>query len=323
MVFPKISVIVPVYNSEKYIRRCVDSILAQSFSDFELLLIDDGSLDRSGKICDEYAEIDSRIRVFHKSNGGVSSARNVGLDNAQGEWVTFVDSDDFVYDSYLDNYDVYNNVGFDLITQGLRIDKEFDGCSEFKFSFVGKRNNWLNEATRNGTFGYCVIKLFKLEIIRTHNISFNTEICFQEDELFVLSYLSACNSIKSVLKVGYFYFVPDWGKYIGGDVESKLRRTQLMINVLHNNFDRPDELLIYKMKKNSLLLYYIEGNLRHLNRSYLKALRELVEEGYQIPHIPKVISKLIAIDRTCVISTVIITTIKVYSKLTKRKIEYI
>ena len=98
---PKISVIVPVYNTEKYLNRCIDSILAQTFTDFELLLIDDGSTDCSGKICDEYAAKDSRVRVFHKENGGVSSARNMGLDNAQGEWITFVDSDDWVHEDFL------------------------------------------------------------------------------------------------------------------------------------------------------------------------------------------------------------------------------
>ena len=90
----KISIIVPVYNTEKYLRRCVDSILAQTFTDFELLLINDGSTDSSGAICDEYTQKDSRVRVFHKENGGVSSACNLGLDNARGEWITFEDSDD-------------------------------------------------------------------------------------------------------------------------------------------------------------------------------------------------------------------------------------
>lgn len=81
----KISVIVPAYNAEKTLHRCVDSILAQTFEDFELILVDDGSKDSSGRICDEYAAKDSRIRVVHKSNGGVSSARNAGLDIASGE----------------------------------------------------------------------------------------------------------------------------------------------------------------------------------------------------------------------------------------------
>lgn len=91
-----VSIIVPVYKVEKYLPKCIDSILAQTFSDFELLLVDDGSPDNSGKICDEYAKRDSRIRVFHKPNGGVSSARNLGLDEARGEWVTFVDADDWL-----------------------------------------------------------------------------------------------------------------------------------------------------------------------------------------------------------------------------------
>lgn len=94
MAFPKISVIVPVYNAEKYLHRCIDSILAQTFTDFELLLIDDGSKDRSGAICDEYAVKDSRVRVFHKENGGSTSARALGVNNSQADWLTFVDSDD-------------------------------------------------------------------------------------------------------------------------------------------------------------------------------------------------------------------------------------
>lgn len=92
----KISVIVPVYNTEKYLRRCIDSILAQTFTNFELLLIDDGSEDTSGKICDEYAKKDARVRVFHKENCGVSSARNLGLENACGSYITFVDADDWI-----------------------------------------------------------------------------------------------------------------------------------------------------------------------------------------------------------------------------------
>lgn len=82
---PKISVIVPVYKAENYLHRCVDSLLAQTFEDFEILLVDDGSPDASGSICDEYAQKDHRIRVFHKENGGVSSARQCGIDHAQGE----------------------------------------------------------------------------------------------------------------------------------------------------------------------------------------------------------------------------------------------
>ena len=100
-----ISIIVPVYNVEKYLHRCVDSILSQSFTDFKLILVDDGSPDDCGKICDDYAKKDNRISVIHKENGGLSSARNAGLDwvfaNSKSEYVTFIDSDDWVDTDYL------------------------------------------------------------------------------------------------------------------------------------------------------------------------------------------------------------------------------
>ena len=93
---PKVSVIVPVYKVEKYLPECIESVLAQTFPDFELLLVDDGSPDNSGKICDDYAARDPRVRVFHKPNGGVTSARRLGVERSRAEWITFVDSDDIV-----------------------------------------------------------------------------------------------------------------------------------------------------------------------------------------------------------------------------------
>ena len=99
MLTPKISVIVPVYNTAKYLHRCLDSILQQSFKDFEVLLVDDGSTDNSGEICDEYAAKDSRVRVFHKENGGVASAREIGIENAVGLYSIHVDSDDWTESS--------------------------------------------------------------------------------------------------------------------------------------------------------------------------------------------------------------------------------
>ena len=93
---PQISVIVPVYNVQRYLRRCVDSILSQTFSNLEVILVDDGSPDRCGAICDEYAAADPRVKVIHKPNGGLSSARNAGIEAAAGEYLAFVDSDDWL-----------------------------------------------------------------------------------------------------------------------------------------------------------------------------------------------------------------------------------
>ena len=93
---PRVSVIVPVYNVKPYLKRCVDSIIVQSFVDFELILVDDGSTDGSGEICDTYARADGRVQVLHKPNGGLSDARNHGLDRARGAYITFIDSDDLI-----------------------------------------------------------------------------------------------------------------------------------------------------------------------------------------------------------------------------------
>ncbi|MDE7478361.1 MAG: glycosyltransferase family 2 protein, partial [Lachnospiraceae bacterium] len=100
---PLISVIVPVYNVEKYVMRCIESILAQTYTNLEILLVDDGSTDASGKICDELAKKDVRIRIIHKENGGPSDARNVGIQEARGEYYLFVDSDDWISENLLES----------------------------------------------------------------------------------------------------------------------------------------------------------------------------------------------------------------------------
>ena len=97
-----VSIIVPVYNSAQYLRKCIDSILAQSYTEFELLLINDGSEDHSGLICDDYAQSDNRIQVFHQENAGVSAARNLGLEKHTGEHFLFIDSDDYIQERYLE-----------------------------------------------------------------------------------------------------------------------------------------------------------------------------------------------------------------------------
>lgn len=113
----KISVIVPVYKVENYLQRCVDSILTQTYRDFELILVDDGSPDSSGTICDRYAQMDDRIRVLHQKNGGAAAARNAGLDLASGEWIAFVDSDDWIHPQYLSIlFQVAIQEGADVVT---------------------------------------------------------------------------------------------------------------------------------------------------------------------------------------------------------------
>lgn len=200
----KISIIVPIYNTEKYLNRCVDSILSQSFEDFELLLIDDGSKDKSGTICDEYAKRDKRVRVFHKENGGVSPARNLGLEQACGEWVAFVDADDEITEGYLNISKQFENA--DVIQKPYVIIKDSKEKNKYNQEifvlrkkdeifqyYVQKRNNALWD------------KLIKMKLIGDRR--FNTELSIGEDFLFFLSLLPKVR-IWAFDNVGsYRYFI--------------------------------------------------------------------------------------------------------------------
>ena len=201
-----ISIIVPVYKAEQYIHRCIDSILTQSHTDFELLLVDDGSPDDCGAICDEYAAKDTRIRVFHKENGGVSSARNFGVDNAKGEWIAFIDADDYVHPDFLSS--LYTQHSVDLIVgsfQSVGSDETWNGILE--------ENNYDASALKENIVNlYSLInfrtpwgKLFRTSIICENLITFDKRIHIGEDSLFVLTYLLYTTSIRLSSKPYYFY----------------------------------------------------------------------------------------------------------------------
>jgi glycosyltransferase involved in cell wall biosynthesis len=207
-----ISIIVPAYNSEKTIRRCLDSILAQTYTDWECLVIDDGSTDDTPAICDEYAAADSRFRVFHKQNGGVSSARNVGLDNAIGQWVTFCDSDDWVFPCWLTNYMENLSPEYDVIIQGIKSTKPLGNKQRLScgFDYSGNSSIAIDYMYDNDMLGFTVNKLFKASIINENKIRFNERLSFNEDGVFVIEYLSRAKKTCSTSKIGYYYYVPNW-----------------------------------------------------------------------------------------------------------------
>lgn len=191
-----ISIIVPVYNVEKYLRKCLDSILSQIYSDFELLLIDDGSKDQSGKICDEYAARDSRIRVFHKENGGVSSTRNLGIEQVKGEWITFIDSDDWVDADYLANF----TMDSDLCVQGYYCGERMcQYADDYVKSHVGAI--YMKRGYVQGP--YC--KLFQASIVLNNQIRFDEKLSYGEDILFLMQYSLCCQSMRVTSACGYHY----------------------------------------------------------------------------------------------------------------------
>lgn len=201
---PKISVIVPVYNTERYLSKCIDSILSQSFTDFELLLINDGSKDNSGTICDQYAVNDSRVRVFHKENGGVSSARNLGLENARGEWITFCDSDDWLNRNYL--YSLISHSDADMVMASFNCvgkNEEWDTSISDRFYKKEEVKFFLERYIHTVALCGSCCKLFKNKFIGS--LRFKNDISSKEDTIFVFDYLSNINTIRTIESWEYQY----------------------------------------------------------------------------------------------------------------------
>ena len=211
-----ISIIVPIYKVEKYLCECIDSVLAQTYENFELILVDDGSPDNCGKICDEYAKKDSRIKVFHKENGGVSSARNVGLDNAKGEYITFIDSDDFVDKQYLERLyvDLKEN-GADVSI--CKISCYNEGATYLKRDvFPGKAVITENKkefenficryfSLKKYIMGSACRSLYKKYILEKHRFDESLKIC--EDLLFLIGAFCQTKKISFIKSPLYYYRV--------------------------------------------------------------------------------------------------------------------
>jgi glycosyltransferase involved in cell wall biosynthesis len=207
---PKISIIVPVYNVERYINRCIDSILAQNFSDFELILIDDGSTDSSGTICDNYAKKDNRIKVIHINNGGVSNARNKGIELAQGDYLMFCDSDDYVELNWCSQlYEAINQGNNILPVSGIRfvynIRKQNNEIIKAFSEKVSFNKNKYFETYKKGLSGSLCCKIYDRKIIADNSIYFDVNVNRGEDLLFNLTYMIHMDSFVSIPSITYNY----------------------------------------------------------------------------------------------------------------------
>lgn len=203
-----VSVIIPVYNVEKYLDMCISSVVKQTYTNLEIILIDDGSTDYSGQICDEWANKDSRIIVVHKNNGGLSDARNIGLDKAKGNWIVFVDSDDTIS---LDMISITMNVAkknkVDMVAFGIkRVDEgynenSFDGESVKPELLTGK--TILYEFAKTGK-GYSIVcnKLYKKETWKNLRFPLGK---IHEDEFVIVQILQRIRNIAIIDNVLYFY----------------------------------------------------------------------------------------------------------------------
>lgn len=240
---PFISVILPVYNAEATLIKCLNSVSAQSFKDFEIIAVNDGSTDRSLEILLQYAKLNNRIHIVNKPNGGVSSARNAGIKIAKGEYVTFCDSDDIVKPDWLKSFvDIADDI--DFAAQGMETIST-DGT--IYTQTIRKHNRISNkdltsELMMSCILGYTFIKLFRKSIITDYNLHFDEKLRFKEDDTFVFQFLKYAKKCTSTSETNYIYHAPPANKKYG---TSTSESTLPIIQALHELFEGniPDYLL--------------------------------------------------------------------------------
>ena len=222
----KISIIIPVYNAEDYLDRCLQSILSQDFNSYEVILVDDGSSDASSLICDRYSATDSRFRTIHKPNGGVSSARNAGIDLAKGEYLMFVDSDDALLPSAVkaltEGLDGEDMVLGGYVTYIDSVPKKEMNPRESE-TFEGARMDEFFKRKNCEMLDAPWAKLFRRKAVGA--LRFNESLSYAEDKLFVFAFMASCSSVRTCREFVYAYHLRSGS--LGSDVVSDRHLIQL------------------------------------------------------------------------------------------------
>ncbi len=232
---PAVSIIIPVYNAEKTVRKCIDSILTQEFEDFELILINDGSKDSSAAILDEYAAKDVRIRVIHKANSGVSATRNLGLKEAKGKYIQFLDADDWLTpDSTKILYRAMEESACDMVVAGFyrvvgdRVGRKSSIDADCVLS-LKEYSEQMMENPADYYYGVLWNKLYRSDLIRQYDIHMDESLSFCEDFVFNLDYLIHTEKIRA-LNVPVYYYVKTEGGLVSKNL-NPVRLVQMKLNV--------------------------------------------------------------------------------------------
>ena len=265
----KVSIIIPVYNCEKYIKECIDSILSQTFKDFEIIIINDGSTDYTNQILNEYNN-HNNIIIINQENHGVSYSRNIGLDNANGEYICFIDGDDYIEKDFL----------LSLINQSNK-EQQFDwvlsGIYDFHNNNILKNLRYEEKEWNMNNIDDCINfyslklltapfpKLFKRSIIQNHNLKFNTNISLAEDREFNYKYAQYVNHVKTISYIGYYYRVSNPNSLSKKYNPYKLKYDCIHWNILKETFE-------YKQFNNELIHRKLANELFHSINDDIKLL---------------------------------------------------
>ena len=299
-----ISVIVPIYNTQKYLRRCVDSIIAQTYKNLEIILVDDGCSDGCPLICDEYARKDGRVKVVHKKNGGLSSARNAGLDAATGEYIGFVDSDDYISESMYES--LYNAlVSRDGSISNLMSVRVFSDGTTFPSKVphttsedIDGERYYEELLLHKGDVSVCS-KLFPAKMFDGKRFSEGT---LNEDLLFMFSLSDEIKKINFVGEIGYYYFVREgsisnsYGKSICDMVDNSLTVKNFVHDKMPTLVKQADRFALFQHMCYILAVPKNLANKR--NELYVRALKYLRKNA-----IKNIFNKYLSLrDKTIILS---------------------
>lgn len=278
----KISVIIPVYNTpEKKLRRCLDSIIVQSFVDYECIIVDDGSTDYSGEIIDEYSRLDHRFIAIHKKNGGVSSARNHGLEVAKGDWIVFVDSDDYLLPDHISSMMAAVSDDVDLVMTGFRF-LHPDKTTEHGYS---KARHIGKEAIKRFLLDSEFLR-FQVPWDRTYrnkkNLIFDEKLSLGEDRLFCYNYLVNCKGIATIERITYVHDGTDETTLSYRTYPSSMNKHRLL--VFKSAISNLKKHLSIDCKEKTILDSYCEAIYTDLINSYKKEGKNLNFHATRILH---------------------------------------
>ncbi|CAN7296368.1 glycosyltransferase family 2 protein [Paenibacillus sp. LjRoot56] len=259
-----ISIIVPMYNVEKWIESCISSILNQSFSNFELILVNDGSPDKSGEIADEYAKKDSRIKVIHKNNGGLSSARNTGINAATGKYIAFVDSDDQVSTEYLSHMiQVAEENNCDTVVCGYQtIPNNVQVVPKYTLNKVVSGKELILSSSKvhsNNDLCFSPRFLFNLNLMKKKNIRFNEKVLIAEDTIFNLEFLLESKRTYATSKILYYYTVNNPDSIMRTPYKSNLESNLVLQYQIKKELSIKFHLFEHKHYRNDMSDYYIKS----------------------------------------------------------------
>lgn len=273
---PLISIIVPVYKVEEYLNECVESIVNQTYNNIEIILVDDGSPDNCPRMCDEWVQKDNRIKVIHKENGGVSSARNAGLKAALGEWVWFVDSDDSAEIDALEKLIVYTE-NADLVVFNSKINDFYikDECffDDYYFKYLFGFEPWN--------------KLYKLAIIKENNLQFDIEETIGEDLLFNITYYQFADKYRFTARKYYNYRIREDSAMHSGNAERLEQQLRLYSKIFDIYKDKQEERILAQL----YIMHLISGINQCSKKSIDDEMIKLIADNRKQYHFNKKVFK--------------------------------